>query len=101
MDTIIDAIRAALAKDATPEARAAGVTACRSVLATLEPKQTSTAPAFDPVEVAKLVTAARSLPPDQLLDVAIAKLRGALPVGTEVPPVKPFTFHRVHVPKRG
>jgi hypothetical protein len=32
------------------------------------------------------------MPPDQLLDLAIAKLRGALPAGTDVPAAMPLKY---------
>lgn len=99
METVIDAIRAALADDATPEARAAGVAACRSVLAALEPPPAATTAAMpDASRIANVVAALQGAGPDQLLDLAIAKLRTALPPGTEVPPVS--TKFRMPVPKR-
>jgi hypothetical protein len=38
------------------------------------------------------------MPQDQLLDLAIARLRAALPAGVEVAPVKPLKFHLIPVP---
>jgi hypothetical protein len=66
------------------------------VLAALEPAPAAP-PALDVAEVAKLVAVARNVPPDQLLDLAIAKLRAVLPPGTEIAPAKPFNFLRVPV----
>jgi hypothetical protein len=99
MEAIIDAIRAALAKDATPEVRAAGIAACRSALAALEPA--AARPPIDAAGVAHVVAALRGAPPDQLLDLAIAKLRSIVPPNTELPPVQPINFHLVPVRKRG
>jgi len=33
------------------------------------------------------------MPPEQLLDLAIARLKAALPAGAEVTPVAPLKFH--------
>lgn len=102
MDNVIDAIRAAVAADASAESKAAGVTACRAILAALEttPGQTfaSTVPASP---VAAMVGALRGVPPDQLLDLAIAKLRSALPAGTVVPAVQPLKLQIVPITKKG
>jgi hypothetical protein len=94
METIVETIRAALADDATPDARAAGVAACRAILAKLEPPSPP-APAAPMPNIAGIVGALRNVPPNQLLDLAIAKLRGSLPAGTDVPPVTPLKFHLV------
>jgi hypothetical protein len=104
MDNVIDSIRAAIASDATPEAKAVGATACRAILAALEgtPGQPLAAPAITPMsgsQIAGVVSALRGVPPDQLLDLAIARLRAALPAGVEVPPAKPINFHIIPAPK--
>lgn len=105
MDNVIDSIRAAIAGDATPEAKAAGATACRAILAALEgtPGQPLAAPITIPpaAQIASAVSALRGVPAEQLLDLAIARLRAALPAGTEVAPVVPFTFNIAPVPRRG
>jgi hypothetical protein len=44
-------------------------------------------------QIASVVGALRGVPPDQLLDLAIAKLRASLPAGVEVPKVEPLKFH--------
>jgi hypothetical protein len=88
IEPTLTTIRAAFAADATPEARTAGANACRSIVAALEP---APAPAtLNPAAIASALTALRSVPPDQLLDLAIAKLRNALPAGTQVMPVHAF-----------
>ena len=104
MDQLIEAIRAAVAPSASPEARAAGAHACRTILAALDAP--SGQPLATPVPIpaspiATIVGALRGVPPDQLLDLAIAKLRAALPAGTDVAPVRPFNFHKVPVPHQG
>ena len=78
MDDLVDAIHAAVAPDATSEARAAGVAACRTMLGLLEAQPGQPllpAPAAVPPELAGMLHALRSVPPDQLLELAIDKLR--------------------------
>ena len=104
MENVIDSIRAAITTDATPEAKAAGVTACRAILAALEatPGQPLAAPAVVPLsgsQIAGVVSALRGVPPDQLLDLAIQRLRAALPAGVDVPPAQPLKFHIIPVAK--
>src|SRR5262245_58910396 len=90
MDHVIETIRAALVPGAGPAERAAGVSACRTVLAALEatPGQpmhaTPSAPPSSPI--ATVIGALRNVPGDQLLDLIIARLRAALPSDTTVPP---------------
>jgi hypothetical protein len=103
MDETINALRAALAPDATPELRAAGAQACRTMLTTLEPQPPATAvaaPVPTPPNIATIVTALRGAPPEQLLDLAIAKLRSALPAGSEVPAASPLKFNFVPVTRK-
>jgi hypothetical protein len=46
--------------------------------------------------MAAMMSSLRGLPPEQLLEVAIAHLRAALPPGTSVPaPAAPFRFQIV------
>ena len=80
-----------MAPDATPETRAVAATAYRSILAALEPRPAAAPPPSVP-PIASIVSALRGVPPDQLLDLAIAKLRAALPAGADVPPVAPLKF---------
>lgn len=95
MDTLIDAIRLSIANDASVEARTAGVHACRTILAALEAKAgeplAPTPVAATPLQA--IVGALRTMPLDQLLDLAITKLTAVLPPGTEVPPM-----HAVRIP---
>lgn len=102
IETVITTLRNALAPDASADVRAAGATACRAVLATLEPTaQSPVSDALNPAAVATAVAALRSVPPDQLLDLAITKLRAALPAGVQVAPVAPLKFHLIPIPHRG
>lgn len=102
MDNVIESIRAAVAPDASPNAKAAGVAACRAILAALEGTQGQAfAPVVPASPVAAVVGALRGVPPEQLLDLAIAKLRAALPADAQVSPVKPLAIRLVPVPKVG
>jgi hypothetical protein len=75
MDEAINAIRAALVPDATAEARTTGVAACRAILGVLEPEPVAPPPLVTPELAQQVVAAVRTMNPDQLLEVAIAKLR--------------------------
>ncbi|MBV8758682.1 MAG: hypothetical protein JO257_15455 [Deltaproteobacteria bacterium] len=104
MVDLIEAIRVAVAPDATPEARVAGATACRAILTALEatPGEPMTAaPVAPPTPVTAIVGALRGVPPDQLLDLAIAKLRSMLPADAKIEPITPLKFIHVPVPQRG
>jgi hypothetical protein len=110
MDELLEFIRAAAQPDATPDARAKAAAACRTILTTLEgvapsatePSAPQPAPvAPQPAEIANLVGALRGLPPEHLLDMAIARLRAALPAGATVPNASPIKFHIVPVPPMG
>lgn len=103
MEPVIDAIRAAVAPDASFEAKAAGITACRAILAALDatPGQPIGAAPVPATPVSAIVGALRGVPPEQLLDMAIAKLRAVLPAGAEASPVKPFAIPMVAAPKLG
>src|SRR5690349_5690682 len=106
MESLILEIRAALEEDASAEVRAAGAQACRTILAALEATHGETisvpvaqapdanAPAQ---QLAQVAAALRSLPVDQLLDVAIARMRAALPGGIEAPRVEPLKFHIIQL----
>lgn len=103
MESLLETIRAALTEATTDEARAAGVTACRTILAVLEAKPgeplgaptDTNAPAPQAIgapQIAEIVGALRGMPPEQLLDLAITRLRAALPAGAAVPRVAPVRF---------
>jgi hypothetical protein len=78
MEELLEVIRAACVADASPEVRAAGAQACRSILASLEPEPqpavTQTA-ALPTDAIPQLVAMIRGLDMDQLLDLAIGRLR--------------------------
>jgi hypothetical protein len=82
--TLLDAIRAAIAEGATNEARVAGAHACRTILAALDPEIGPPAAPAPPsstnaAEILAMVSALRGVPVNQLLDLAIAKLRTMVP----------------------
>ena len=104
METHFETIRLAIATDATAEQRAAGANACRTIAAALE---TSTevaiaAPALPTAapQLAQVLGLLRGVPPDQLLDFAIAHLKAKLPAGNTVA-VSPLKFHLLPVPPIG
>lgn len=112
MEELIEKIRAATASEATDEARALGAQACRTLLTALDAKPgepmaepaTATptelvAPAASPptpqAAAHMIASALRGMTPDQLLDLAIARLRAALPAGAAVPVAQPVKFQLV------
>lgn len=103
MDKLVDAIRDAVVSDATDEARMAGAQACRTILTALEARagEPLAAPttATSPLHIA--LSAVRGMPPEQLLDLAIARLRAALPAGTDASTVQPLKFHILPLPSIG
>ncbi len=103
MNELLDAIRTAVTTDATDEARAAGADACRTILVALDakPGQPMSASVVDTSPLMSAVSMLRGVPPEQLLDLAIAKLKSALPAGVEAPKVEPLKFHIIQLPPRG
>src|SRR5687768_13505205 len=104
MDQLLESIRAATAADATDDAKAAGANACRMLLAALETKQGDPLPAPIPVstttpDVAALVAGLKGVPVDQLLDLAIAKLRTMVPA-TPAASVQKLSIPLVPVPRK-
>jgi hypothetical protein len=106
VNTLVEAITAAIADGASDEARATGAQACRTILAALEATAgeplTASAPAVaaPAAPAAAIVGALRGMPAEQLLDLAIARLKAALPPGADVQPTQPLKFHIVPVPPR-
>ena len=112
MDELIEAIRTATSAEATDVAREAGANACRTLLAVFAAKpgealvtSTSTeepslppqthAPTSPNVAAQVIASMLRGMTPDQLLDIAIARLRAALPAGTEVPQPQAVKFQLI------
>jgi fructose-1-phosphate kinase PfkB-like protein len=109
MENHVDTIRNAIAKDASTEARAAGIAACRNILAELEPATAqalapSPSPVISPDVIPQLVAMVKQMDVNQLLDVAIERLRalnaarpGAVqPAQPELP--RALTFPLVPIP---
>src|SRR5947208_3554541 len=99
MDQMIEMIRTAIATNATTDARAAGATACRTILTALEaaagePLATPPVPPTPTAQAVAIASALRGMPMDQLADLLIAKLR------TLVPPDAPGTaaVRRINIP---
>lgn len=105
MDQLLESIRAAVATGATDEAKAAGATACRTILIALEAKPGEPMAAPVPVaaqsqpEISAIVAGLKGVPVDQLLDLAIAKLRTMVPAD-KAPPVQRLAIPLVPVPRR-
>lgn len=98
-DTLIESIRMAVAEGATPEARAAGADACRTLLAAFDasagqPLAPTTPPPVNQ-QVAMIATAIRGLPMDQLADLLIARLRTLVPVDQQ------SAVRSIHIPLVG
>ena len=102
MDAAMQTISRALATDASPEARRDGVAACRAVLAVLEPNARDAVkpPAPPAPHVAALLAALRGMPMEQILDLAIARLRATLPAGTDVAPVASLKLPIIPIPRK-
>lgn len=104
MEDLLDTIRTSVAADATAEAKAAGANACRTLLAALETKPgqplvTPTAPTESPI--ANAIAMLRGVPVDQLLDVAINRLRAAIPAGESAPSVLRLSVPIIAIPRAG
>jgi hypothetical protein len=52
-------------------------------------------PPLDPAAIASVFASLGKLPPEQLLDLAIARLRAALPAGATVPAPSPIRFQLI------
>ena len=101
MTELMEAIQAAVAPDATTESRAAGAVACRTILIALEtkPGEPLAAPVAPPASPAVAIASAlRGMPAEKLLDLAIARLRAALPAGAEISPAPAMRIPLVPLP---
>ncbi len=105
-EALIEVIRGAIAAGASDEARVAGATACRALLAVLDAKHIEpNAPAAPAAQapslpIAAIAQAIRNVPPDQLADLLIAKLRTLVPEGANAAPAHKFNIPLVKVPSR-
>jgi hypothetical protein len=107
MENLIESIKNALAPGASDEARVAGAQACRTILVALETRAgeplaaatVSSSAAMEPSSpLQSAVAALRGMPAEQLLDLAIARLKAALPPGTEAPAVRRLNVPLVAMP---
>jgi hypothetical protein len=104
MEKLIEAIRCAVADDASKEARANGAQACRTLLVALEANAGEWLAPASPSPTSALnaiVGALRTMPADQLLDLAIAKLTAALSQGATAPATAFVRFPIVPVGRIG
>ncbi len=99
MESLLEAIRLAIAPDAPDDAKSAGASACRTLLAALDTKggEALVTPSPTVANMAAAISAMRELPPEQLLDLAIARLRAVLPTAPAVAPSR-MKFHFVKLP---
>jgi hypothetical protein len=85
--------------EAPPAAASGGVAAEAPTSSPAPPTAPTTAPAhaahIDPTDVTALFASLGKLPPEQLLDLAIARLRAALPSGTSVTAPRPLRFQLI------
>ena len=99
MDTLIDAIRAAIADGATDDHKRAGASACRAILNALD------ATPGEPLATAppNVFAALGRMDLNQLLDVAIARLRVLNASNSNAPPTpsRGVSFPLVPVPGHG
>jgi hypothetical protein len=103
MEALVEAIRAGVQSDASSEQKHQAVLACGTIVAALSegageplarPTQSPASPAaVASPPVAMVMNAIRGMSPDQLLEVAIARLRSALPADASSPAVQPVKFH--------
>ena len=100
---VTDAIRRGLDPAADGQARAAAVAACRTVLASLGEPAAPPVPLAPPppaTPIAAVVETLRKLSPDQLFDLAIQRLRAALPPDANL--ASPETrFQLIQIPLPG
>lgn len=107
MNDLINTISAAIAEGASNETREAGATACRTILIALEAKEGQPLASPVPVasssnlgDVATIVAGLKGVPVDQLLDLAISKLRTLVPAEAAAAPVRTLAIPLVPVPRR-
>ena len=105
LDGLISSIRAATAPDASAEARAAGATACRSILTALEAKAGQPLTAAPPVAtsatspLATMLAQLVAMPREQMLEFITNFLRTKLPPGTQTQVTAGPRFHLIQLPQ--
>jgi hypothetical protein len=103
MDTLIDSIRAAITDGATDDTKRAGANACRAILAALDAAPGSSLAAPAPAINASVIGALGRMDLNQLLDVAIARLRVLNASNSNAPPTpsRGVSFPLVPIPRGG
>ena len=105
MDQLLESIRAAVATGASDDVKVAGATACRTILIALEAKPGEPMAAPAPItttsapEIGAIVAGLKGVPVEQLLDLAIAKLRTMVPADA-TPTVQKLSIPLVPVTRR-
>ena len=104
-EDLLEAIRAAVAEGASDEARARGAHACRALLVALEALSGEPAAPVPPapptpnINIGAIASAIRGVPPGQLADLLIAKLRTLVPADAQgATAVRRFDIPLVKVP---
>jgi len=102
MDDLLETIRVACASDATDDIKQRGAQACRTILTALDARtgEPLGAPPSDVpagAQIAAIVGALQGVPPEQLLDMAISRLRAALPKDATPPRIAPLTFQLIPI----
>ena len=92
MNQLLEAIRAAVADDATADQKTNGAQACRTLLAALEAEAGKPLPAPGGLPP---VSPLANIDPGQALDLLIARLRAALPANEAKAPARPATGPRI------
>jgi hypothetical protein len=107
---LIAAIRSAAVRGASPEARAAGATACRSILTVLEAKPGQplgapplaatppTSPIASLLSQPGLLTKLAGMSREQLLDL-LKQVTGAMPTRPHTPATIAPRFHLIQIPQ--
>ncbi len=105
MENLIESIKNALASEASDETRLAGVQACRTILVALEAEAGQPMPVPVPPlaptssSLETIAAGLRGVPVDQLLDLAIAKLRTMVPAESVPKTSARFSIPLVTVPR--
>ena len=111
IENYFETIRTATAPDATDDARSAGRYAARAILVALDtkageavdlapnPENAKTSPAPDiAMPIIQLISMLKGVPPDKLIDFAIAKLQAKVGDATPVQ-VTPVKFRLIPLPE--
>lgn len=99
-EALVEAVKAALADDATPEAKAAAAAACRTLVAVFQADQgepLASAPSASPaVAMAQHMAGA---PPSAVLDAVITRLQALVPDEPAAVPTPALRIPFVPIPK--